>query len=420
MVVQTSWNFGEESHQIADLSKIRADYTDVHEFVVSDDGEIIAAPVEKESGQFGICVNGKLWEGEFEKAWHLKFSPNGQLTALVRIDDRWTVAVQGEPWEERFEFAWNTKFNSDGNAIGVQIKKSDFHLSLAINGTPWGNDFLSCRDYAISPDGKHMAACVQVQEVPEADIFKFMDGTWSIAVDGKPWQNKYINVYCPVFSPDGSHVAAEIRTDICDYSVAQDDTSWNSSFGCVWEPLYRNDQSIIVPIRQAGWTLAENGKPIWNNRYLQLWRTQLSPDKKHIAAVVAPGYGKWTVAVDDVPWSQTFGDMVLTPVFSPDSNKAAAAVKEDNRWTIAVQGVAWTDTFDMVWDPIFSPDGNLVIAKVEKDSKYTYAINGRIWNKNYQNLWNPIFSPDGKSILIRGVQDNKYYRQVVSISELTG
>ena len=60
-----------------------------------------------------------------------------------------------------------------------------------------------------------------------------------------------------------------------------------------------------------------------------------------------------------------FSDMVLAPVFSPDGQRVAAVVKEDNRWTVAVDGVPVKDDFEMVWDPVFSPCGQHVLAKAE-------------------------------------------------------
>ena len=175
--------------------------------------------------------------------------PDGKLTALVRIDDEWTVAVEGEPWEDRWEFAWNQIFNRDGSVIAVQIK-DNMEYTVAVNGDPWEKRFPSSRGLALSSDGKHAAAVVQVESLAEADIFGFMEGTWSLAVDGVPWERKFINVYGPAFSDDGAHVAAEVRLDICEYTLAEDSVPWDNRFGCVWEPTYRNGSSrLVAPVR---------------------------------------------------------------------------------------------------------------------------------------------------------------------------
>ena len=88
-----------------------------------------------------------------------------------------------------------------------------------------------------------------MEALAEGDIFKFLEGTWSVAVDGEAWDKKYMNVYAPRISPDGSRVAVEIRTDIADYTLAENETPWENKFGCIWEPLYRPDGSLVVPVR---------------------------------------------------------------------------------------------------------------------------------------------------------------------------
>ena len=238
MVDRERWNWDTGKKLVCDLRAIEGRFYQVHEWVVSPDGESIAAPVLTGPEVFRISVNGELWDGEFEKAWHLVFAPDGPLTALVRIDDEWTVAIDGVTWEERWEFAWNPTFNRDGSVLAVQIK-DNMQYTVAVNGRPWEQRFHSSRGLAVSEDGHRVAALVQVEPLAEGDIFGFMEGTWSVAVDGTPWERKFINVYGPAISSDGEHVAAEVRLDICDYTLAEDAKTWESRFGCVWEPTYR-------------------------------------------------------------------------------------------------------------------------------------------------------------------------------------
>ncbi len=123
-------------------------------------------------------------------------------------------------------------------------------------------------------------AVVQVEPLAEADTVGFMEGTWSLAVNGEAWQRKFINVYGPAISADGGGVAAEVRLDICEYTLAENAEPWAGRFGCVWEPSYRNgSRNLLAPVRVNGsWTIAENGSPIWDSRFMQLWNQRLSPD----------------------------------------------------------------------------------------------------------------------------------------------
>jgi len=411
-----AWDWELGKRPISDLGVVCDRFADVHEWIVSADGERIAAPVLTAPDVFRVLVNDSLWEDEFEKAWHLNFSPDGRLTALVRVDDEWTLGIDGKLWDERWEFAWNPTFNRDGSVIAVQIK-DNMEYTVAVNGRPWEARFHSSRGLVVSADGSHVAALVQVEPLAEADIDGFMEGTWSVAVDGAPWERKFINVYGPAITADGAHVAVEVRLDICDYTLAEDAVLWDNTFGCVWEPTYRNGRrALLAPVRIGGsWTIAENGEPIWDSRFMQLWNQRLSPDGEHIAAVAASGFGRWTVVVDDRPWSVSFNDLLLPPVFSPDGLRVAAGMRHDGAWGIVVDGEILAEKFDMVWDPAFSPDGGIVAAKVERDGRFAVAIDGRAWSPWYDAMWEPVFSPDGSRLLIRAVEDGAYFRQVVEV-----
>ncbi|MBW1806803.1 MAG: WD40 repeat domain-containing protein [Deltaproteobacteria bacterium] len=416
---QKDWNWEAGKKEVANLALLKDQFFAVHEFAVSPDGEKIAVPVQKAEETCNVWVNDKLWEEEMERAWNLRFTRDGRLIALVRVDDAWTVAIDGKRWENEYDFVWDLKLSLDEKVIAVLAKRGMEYIVLA-NDKAWENGFISMRDYVLSDDGRKIAATVQVEKLAEGDIFKFAEGTWSVAQDGIAWDQKFINVYSPRFTPDGSHLAAQVRTDICEYTVAQDGEPWKNKFGSTWEPLYRsNDKGPLVPVRIGGaWTLAENGSPIWAGRYVQLWHQKVSPDKQHIAAVVATGFGRWTIAVDDTPWAVTFEDLVLPPVFSPDGKRLATIGKNGEEWFVVVDGQQWSLPFDMAWNPVFSPDGKTVAAKVEREGCLAYALNGRLWSPKFEMLWDPIFSPDGKQLLIRGVENGKYYRQVVPLDKI--
>jgi len=146
---------------------------------------------------------------------------------------------------------------------------------------------------------------------------------------------------------------------------------------------------------------------------MQLWNQRVSADGEHVAAVAAPGFGRWTVVVDDRPWRSSFNDLALPPVFSEDGRRVAVGMRHDGEWGIAVDDEIWEESFDMVWDPVFTPSGDRVVAKVERGGRFAVAVDGKVWSPWYEMLWEPVFSPDGTQMLIRAVEDGTYFRQVV-------
>ena len=410
------WEFGKKV--IANIDEIKKQFPTIEEFAVSPDGENIAAAAKRDEDEFSLSLNGSTQDDIFEKLWYLRYLPNGKLTGLVRLDDMWTLIVDNEVMEDKFDFAWHPKYSREGDSIAF-LYKLDSKYGVSLNGKKWDEGFQSIRDYSISPDGKNTAASVQVDALAEADVDGFFKGTWSTAVNGKAWDNKYINIWNPVFSDDSKIVAAEARTDICDYSIAFNDKIWNSKFGCVWQPVFRKQSdSIIAPVRKNGtWTVAENGEIIWANKYVQLWQIKLSPDGKKAAAITAPEYGKWTIAVDDKPWKLRINEMIPSFCFSPDGEHIAAVVKNDNKYSIALDGKAWQESFDMIWDPVFSPCGKYILTKAEKNGRFVLVCNGRAFGRSFDNLWDPVFDTGGDKILIKYIENGEFCREVISLSE---
>jgi hypothetical protein len=421
MSTRQDWDWTPGSKEVADARGLDEKFAQVHEFAFSEDGERIAVPVKVDDEELTIWTNGEVWDGVFEKLWYARFAPNGRMAALVMSDDEWTLALDGKPWEATFDYAWQVHFARESDAILALVKEGP-RYSVATDGQRWEEDFLSIRDFAASPTGGTVAAAVQQVAIKEGDIDGFLEGTWSLAVNGKAWDTNWLNVYDPCVSRDGACVGASVRTGPFAYTVAMDGKPWSRSFGCIWAPTFRGPTAkILVPVMVDGkWTVAEDGEFLWSGRYIQLWQLATSPDGGKVAAVVAPSFGRWTIAVDDKPWSNSWGESVMQPHFCPRGERVAAIVKQDNRWGMAVDGQAWPGTFDMVWDPVFSPSGEHVAAKVEKDGRYTLVVDGRVWSKSFDALWPPAFSPDGSQLLVRSMEGGKAVRSVVKVQEVLG
>ncbi len=417
--VEWDWETGEKL--VADINEWSALYNWVEEPYVSPSGEKIAAIVNVGEGEFNVCLNGSIWERDanFEKAWYLRFSPDGRLTALVSDDMVWTIAVDGRTWENSFDYIWNTIFSKNGSHIAVSSQQEGKYC-MVLDDTPWGKTFGHMACMVLSSDGEKTAAAVQTVDLGEGEIFKFQEGAFSAAANGKSWEKNFVNVWNMAFSPDGSKLAAEVRLNLYDYTIAVNGVPWDKTFGCVWEPVFHPFKgTVLAPVKAAGsWTMAEDGTIIWPSGFVQVWHQMVSPDGSKLAAIVASSFGKWTVAVDGKPWDISFGDLVTDAVFSPDSNKIAAVAKDDDSYTIVVNETVWDDKFDMAWKPVFSPDSQYVAAKVEKSGKYTIAVNGKCWSRICDMAWDPVFSPDGASILCRSIENGKYYRRVIPIDEM--
>jgi hypothetical protein len=419
----TNWDWDPGKRLIADLDSWKRTYNWIEEPHASPDGEKIAAIVRTEDELFTVCVNGTPWDSAFDRIWYLRFAPDNRLTALVSASGEWTVAVDAESWENGFEFVWNTQFSQDGKNIVVSAVHSEKRYLVLHNGIPWENGFFSMSQVTPSHDGCNVAAVVQTVPTKEKEIAKFQQGCFSVAVNGALWGRNFVNVWEPAFSHDNNHVAVSARTSLYDHTIVVDGEPWHRMFSSVWAPKFSPaDGSVTGPVRIGGkWFLARNGEVIWNKGLVQLWNHQYAPDGTKIAALVAPKFGRWTVAIDGEAWRNTFGDLVTDAVFSPDGRSVACLGKDRGNWRICVDDKVWAGAYDMAWAPVFSLDGTHVAAKVEKGGRYFIVVDGVALPEPFDSVWDPVFSPDSKKIMVRGIGTGddtaKYCRAVLTIAQ---
>ena len=134
------WNPGEKKISLGDWKE---NYQWVEEPYVSPDGEKIASIVNIDEGEFTVCVNGQTWgETVFDKIWHLRFVPDGRLTAIVSEMGEWTMAVDGEAWENKFGY---TSGNPVSAVKTVPASPPPFSRTCGtpwcLNGKPWEQMF---------------------------------------------------------------------------------------------------------------------------------------------------------------------------------------------------------------------------------------------------------------------------------------
>ncbi len=425
------WDTGKQ--QVADLNRWKERFSYIEEIHVSPDGERVAAIVKNEDMEFTVCFQSQgnepeTWENSYEKAWNLRFGPDGCLSVFVSDSGEWKVSTDDNPWENGYDFIWNMIFNHNGG-IAVSAQK-ELLYSVVNNDTPWENEFSRLTHMILSPDGQKTAAVVESVPVLESEIFKFRSGCYSVAVNGDVWDRNFMNVWNPSFSDDSNHVAASVRTSYYDYYIAVDGKIWDKPFSSVWDPRFAplhalttsekttisNNYSVTAPVKKSGkWFLAKDGEIFWDRPYFQLWHHLYSPDGTKIAAIVAPEFGRWTIAIDNIPWEITFSDYVSDPLFSPDGNRIACLFKDKGKWGVAVDGKPWDCLFDMVWTPVFCYNGSHIAVKVKQDGFYHIALNGTILDAKYEDMANPLFSPDNSCMLIRGRQGNLYNREIIKL-----
>jgi len=384
---------------------------------VSPDGQTLATLARLEDKTFTAIVNGAPWENSFEKAWLPRFSPDGRFTAVVQQDDEWTLAVDDVLWEERFDYMWGTQFSQDGSVIATCFQ-SGGKYGMCVDAAPWEDLYENLNQSQLSANGTSTAAVVQLESLKPADLDAFQAGVFGVAVNGQAWDKKFLNAWTPTFSASGQHVAAQVRTSLYDYSIAVNGKLWPELYSCVWEPCFNPATGkIVAPVRIGGkWGMAQDGQIIWEPIYHQCWQQAFSQNGQILAAIIAPVFGEFTVAVNGKPWTNRF-PVVTDLVIGTDGGCVAALSSENNlNWRVMVDGQVWNGTWEMAWKPVISPKGNHVAVKVERGGRQTILIDGRPFDKDFDRVFDPVFSPDGTKLLIKAMNMGAYFRVVTPVA----
>lgn len=420
MQSSSAWDWSPGKRVVADTAKCDREIEWREESFASPDGEQVAAVVNCGDGEFGVCVNEEVWEKTFEKAWTMRYSPDGRLSVIAAENAEWNLAVDGDfISEDMAGFMWGTTCSTSGNVIAANVQ-IDGEYGMIVEGAVWETLYEAATYFTLHPAGQGSAAVVQTESIPQADIETFKKGCFSVAVNGEAWDTNFLNCWAPVFDGPGKRVAATVRSSLYDYSIAVDGQMWGKSFQTAWDPLFNpKTGAVVAPVRVGGkWGMAQNGEIMWDARYANLWKQQFSADGSKLWAVVSPTFGRWTVLVDDRPWSTTVGGSVTDLAVSPDGSRAAAIAKEGDRFAYLVDDAIWPGWYTMAFAPVFSPDGKNVAAKVDRaTNRYTYVLNGRAYKQDFDMVWDPVFSPEGDKVLLRVIEDGKYCRIVVPVNE---
>jgi hypothetical protein len=410
---KASWDWDTELKEVP-FDEWRSRFNWVQTPQVRRNGEGIAAVVNLDEMAFNVCVNGEVWEEEYEKVWNLTPVSGSGFAAFVARDEEWTLAVNGQEWSHWCDFIWQLMKSRDGRTLGA-VFQTESEYGIIVNDVPWENRFENLTGAVMAADGTS-AAVVQVASMPGADVDAFREGVFSVARNGVPEEQRFLNIWDISLDTSGSQIGYAVRTNREAYTIVQDDTLWENRFESVWKPEFLDEKSLLAPVRVNGkWELYKNDAPFWRRRYDQLWHLTLSPNGKDVAAIVASPYGRWSVAVNDTVWPVSWDTMVSDIHFSENGASLAAVYKHKDVWDLAVDQVPWNLAAEMVFFPCLSPDGSVVAVVIQKQGQYQLVVNKRVAASGFSFMADPVISPDGSKVLLKGIENGIYKRRIIRV-----
>jgi hypothetical protein len=408
-----SWDWETDSKEVP-IGEWREKYNWIEDIHVSPDGEKVASIVNIDDAEFGICENGSISEGVFEKAWSLKYAPNGDSVCFVANDDEWTVFTCGDVWEETFDYIWDMKISYDGSHIGASVQR-DGKYGMVVNDSAWENMHENIAG-TIMGDKGNTAGVVQVDSLNQADIEGFNTGIFAVALDGNLISDKHMNIWDLSINCKGTEVAYSIRKNRTDYSIGRNKSEWSSLFQCSWKPEFTVNNSVIAPVKQGDWSLYKDDKKLWNNNFLQI--TKLATFDDNISAVVSDKYGMWAISENDNMWDLRC-DKIITDLYYSDDGKSLVSVfKDKDHWDVAINNSRWNLKADKLWRPVVSNNNEFAATRIEMDGKYYLVVNGTLYKTGFDMIFEPEISPDSSKILLKVLDGDTYNRFVLSLDQI--
>ena len=106
-------------------------------------------------GEWTKAVDDKLWDARWNDCvLPAIFSEDGKhLAAIVKSDNRWSIAEDGQAWSQDYDMVWDPVFSPDGETVMTKVENGG-RYSINANGREWGTRFDAMWEPAFSPDGK--------------------------------------------------------------------------------------------------------------------------------------------------------------------------------------------------------------------------------------------------------------------------
>ncbi len=239
------------------------------------------------------------WSEEYSEVQERTVSKDGErVAAIVKGEDEsFTVYVNETTWSNAFEKIWSLQFSPNGRLFCIAM--NDDQWTVVQDDEPWDESFDYIWNLRFSEDGAGVAANIRTPE------------GYGISLNGKAWEKKFVQMRSCEISPDGLHSAGNVQT----------------------KPVPEGD---IFTFKQGVWSLAIDGDE-WPANFLNVWNCALSGDGASVAAEVRLDTGRQTVAVDGIPWNETF-NAVWEPLFVPGSHDAVAPCLTPEGWKLLVNG----------------------------------------------------------------------------------
>jgi len=351
-------------------------YEGLGDFTISPDGSRVTFVV-KRGRKWTLAIDGKEY-GSYDELGDPVFSPDSRHVAVeARMGERWRVVVDGRfesrPCESYYE---KPIFSADSKRLLLIENTKDVMIKNLVISAP---DFRDVKVhqfrgglFVMAEDGKRFGVVDERADGKRLMQFNF-DRPDLVDVGPSYDDLSYIS-----FSKDGIHTAyAAIKKDKR-YLILDNRTEELPKGDLVSLPVIRPDGKglvIFMSDKDGVWPHeAFYATGLKKKRCMQAGDFMFSPDGRHYAYTCTKDNILYLVL--DGKEIKTGYDVIVSPIFSPDSGSLAMRAKRQGKRFVAtldIKTMKITEhpVFERIFEPFFSGDGAVVSYGVKEGSNLT-------------------------------------------------
>jgi len=215
---------------------------------------------------------------------------------------------------------------------------------------------------------------------------------------------RYDNVFSPVFSPDSKRLAFFAQKEDKIFPVVNDEKGQFYD----WEWWHFGFYSYDIPFISPSVVFSPD------NQKTAYGVTEMKAEEREFPT-------KGFIVIDGQKQEKQH-EVVLWPVFSPDSKKLAYIAMENlsfghrsgltgGDWFVVLNGEEGKvyDWWEGIESPVFSPDSRQLAYVARKEEKFFIVVNDEEEYQDYEMISSPVFSPDSRQLAFKASRGNKEF-----------
>ncbi len=323
------------------------------------------------------------------------------------------IQIPIKEWKDRFNWVEEPCVSPDGKNIAAIVNLDEAEFSVCVNDEPWEEPVEKAWALSFLPDGRLASLVAREEE-------------WTVCIDGSAWETWFDYIWALQCSADGSLVGAAVQTD-GEYGMVVNDQPWETLYENLNHATMHDSgaTAAVVQVVSMGqgdvdgfarglFSVALDGT-VRPEKHMNIWDIALDDSGKNVAYVFRKNRSDYDIFQKDAPWDKTF-QSAWKPLFINGGTSLVAPVREGGKWWLYRDAEKfWTHAFEQLWLVTAAPDHSSIAAVVSDSfGKWTVAKDDKTWQVHADEMISDlVFSQKGET-LVAVLKDHNFWTLAVN------